>query len=50
MDFASAERQEINLGETSYFTLNKGDTLNFKLLPEVSETDDQRLTHIFSSD
>lgn len=24
MDFASAERQEINLGETSYFTLNKG--------------------------
>jgi hypothetical protein len=50
MDFVSSERQEVNLGETTYFKLNKGQTLNFKLLPEVSETSETRITHIFPSD
>lgn len=50
MDFISSERQEVNLGETSYFNLKKGDKINYKLVPQPSETDDSRLTHIFTSD
>lgn len=49
MDFASSQRQDVNLGETSYFRLNTGDTLNYKLISEPEETSETRLTHIFSS-
>lgn len=33
MQFNSGERQEVNLGETSYFHLRTGEVINFKLIP-----------------
>jgi hypothetical protein len=32
MDFKSDERQEVNLGESSYFFLRAGEKINYKLV------------------
>lgn len=35
MDFKSDERQEVNLGESSYFHLKAGEKINYKLIGEA---------------
>ena len=50
MNFVASERQEVNLGETSYFMLKKGQKVNYKLLGESQEQSDSKKSFIFSSD
>ena len=50
MEFKAEERQEVNLGEISYFNLKKGDKVNYKLLAEAQEPSETKKTYIFSSD
>jgi hypothetical protein len=40
----------VNLGETSYFLLKKGEKINYKLLGESQEQSDTKKSFIFSSD
>ena len=50
IDFVSSEHHEVNLGESSFFNIKKGQKINYKLLAESQEKDDKKMTYIYVSD
>jgi hypothetical protein len=50
LDFKADQRQQVRLGQKTYFDLRKGEMINYKLLPNTDNPNEADKIYIFSSD